>query len=159
MAKYAPPGNTEVAWVTTMSSYLTPTASELNAGADLTSFITTMPTIPRTLNLVDVATLDSTYEKRQVGTRGGEQIDVPFLRDPAADTAYTTLAEDVVGYFVIARAGLATPGTFAIGDKVDVYPATVGSLEDGTPGRNDADFAVAHLVATNTPNRNYTIAS
>ncbi len=159
MAKYAPPGISEVHWVTTMSDPDTPTTSELNAGQDLTAFLRGMPNIPRALNLVDVATLDSKYEKRQVGTRGGDQIDVEFLRDDTADTAYTTLTEDTAGFLVLARKGLDTAGTFAVADEVDVYPATVGSVEDGQPGRNDPDFAVAHLVATADPNRGYALAT
>lgn len=159
MAKYAPPEVTEVHWVTTIAALATPTSTELNAGQDLTAFVRNMPDLPRSLNLVDVATLDSKYEKRQVGTRGGELLTLEILRDDAADTAYTTLAEDTAGFLVVARKGLATPGTFAIADVVDVYPATVGSLEDGTPGRNDPDHAFARLVATDAPNRNYALAS
>ena len=159
MAKYAPPGVSEVHWVTTITNYLAPTATQLNAGTDLTSFVRTMPGLPRGLNLVDVATLDSKYEKRQVGTRGGDELSVEFLRDDAADTAFTTLTEDTAGFLVVARKALATAGTFAIGDEVDVYPATVGSVEDGTPGRNDPDFATARLVATNDPNRGFTLVA
>jgi hypothetical protein len=159
MAKYATPGKSEVVWVTTMSNYLTPTIAELNAGTDLTSFVRSMPSLPRGLNLVDVATLDSKYEKRQVGTRGGDELSVEFLRDDVTDTAYTTLTEDTAGFLVVARKGLATAGTFATGDKVDVYPATVGSVEDGVPGRNDPDFSTARLVATQDPNRNYSLAA
>jgi hypothetical protein len=118
-----------------------------------------MPNLPRGLNLVDVATLDSKYEKRQVGTRGGDQLDVEFLRDDATDTAATTLVEDTAGFLVVARKALATAGTFAIGDEVDVYPATVGSVEDGTPGRNDPDFSTAHLVATDDPNRGFVLTA
>ena len=159
MAKYATPGKSEVWWVTTIASLAAPTSTELNAGTDLTSFVRQIPNLPRGLNLIDVATLDSKYEKRQVGTRGGDQLDVEFLRDDSADTAYTTLTEDTAGFLVVARKGLATAGTFASGDEVDVYPATVGSIEDGQPGRNDPDFSVAHLVATDDPNRGYSLAA
>ncbi len=161
MAEYAPPEVSEVHWVTTIAAIATPTSTELNAGQDLTAFVRNMPDLPRTLNLVDVANLSSKYEARQVGTRGGELLSLEILRHkaPADDTAYTTLAEDTVGFLVVARGGLATAGTFAIGDRVDVYPATVGSLVDGTPGRNDPDTATAQLVATAAPNRAYALAS
>lgn len=159
MAKYAPPGKTEVHWVTTISDYNAPTSTELNAGTDLTTFVRNMPTLPRGLNLVDVATLDSKYEKRQVGTRGGDQLTIEILRDDATDTGYTTLTEDTAGFLVVARKGLATAGTFAIGDEVDVYPATIGAVEDGTPGRNDPDFSNVNLVATDDPNRGFELAA
>lgn len=157
MAKYAPPEVTEVWWVTTVANAAAPTATELNAGVDLTSFVRNMPDLPRNANLIDTATLASKYETREVGTRGGELLSMEILRDNATDTAYTTLAEDTVGFLAIARQGLATAGTWAVSDKVDLYPATVASLTDGTPGRNDPDTATAQLVATSAPNRNYTI--
>ena len=159
MAKYAPPGVSEVVWVTTISVAGAPTATELNAGVDLTSFVRTLPDVPRTGNTIDVATLDSKFEKRQVGTRGGDVATMEILRDPAADTAYTTLAEDTAGYLVIARAGLATAGTFAVADVVDIFAATVLTLADGNPGRNDPDFAVVELVLTTDPVRAYAVAT
>lgn len=157
MSKYAPPGVSEVAFAVTVSDYTNLTASEANAGTDLTSFIRTLPDIPRTANLVDVATLDSKFEKRQVGTRGGDVISLEILRDDTTDTAYTTLAEDTAGYLIVARKGLATAGTFATSDVVDVFPVTVASVADGNPGRNDPDFAVVELAVTSDPSRNQTI--
>lgn len=157
MAKYAPPGKSEVAWAVTVSDYTAITAAEANAGTDLTTFVRTLPDIPRTGNTVDVATLDSKFEKRQVGTRGGDVISLEILRDDTTDTAYTTLTEDSAGYLIVARKGLATAGTFATSDVVDVFPATVLSVADGNPGRNDPDFAVVQMVVTNDPDRNQTI--
>lgn len=157
MAKYAPPGVSEVAFTETVSDYLNITAAEANGGADLTSYIRTLPQIPRTANLVDVATLDSKFEKRQVGTRGGDVISMEILRDSTTDTAYTTLVEDTAGYLIVARKGLATPGTFATADVVDVFPVTVASVADGNPGRNDPDFAVVEMAVTSDPSRNQTI--
>lgn len=159
MAKYAPPGNSEVIWVTTISSPGAPTATELNAGVDLTTFVRTLPDIPRSGNLIDVATLDSKFEKRQVGTRGGDVASLEILRDDASDTAYTTLAEDTAGFLVVARKALATAGTFAISDIVDIFPATVLTVADGNPGRNDPDFAVVELAITSDPTRNFTVAA
>ena len=159
MAKYAPTGKTELFWVTTISNTAAPTAAELNAGVDLSTFVRNMPDIPRTLNLVDVATIDSKFEKRQVGTRGGDQITLEILRDDSADTAYTTLAEDTVGYLVLGRKGIATAGTWAASDEADVFTCTVGSVADGTPGRNDPDHAIVSMVVTADPNRGVTVAS
>lgn len=157
MAKYAPPAVTEIFWVVTVSDYEAITASEVNAGTDLSTFVRNMPDIPRTANLVDVATIDSKFEKRQVGTRGGDVLSLEILRDDTTDTAYTTLTEDSAGYLVIARAGFATAGTAATSDIVDVFPATVASVADGTPGRNEPDFAVVNMAITDDPSRNQTI--
>lgn len=157
MAKYSPPGVSEVAFATTVSDYTSISAAEANAASDLTAFVRTLPDIPRTSNLVDVATLDSRFEKRQVGTRGGDVLSMEILRDDTTDTAYTTLAEDTAGYLIVARKGLATAGTFATADIVDVFPVTVASVADGSPGRNDPDFAVVQMAVTSDPSRNQTI--
>jgi hypothetical protein len=159
LAKYAPPGVSEVAFTATASDYTAITVAECNAATDLTSYLRTLPDIPRTTNLVDVATLDSKFEKRQVGTRGGDVLTTEILRDSATDTAYTTLAEDTAGYLIVARAGLATAGTFASGDVVDVFPVTVASIADGNPGRNDPDFAVVEMAITSDPERNQTLST
>ena len=159
MAKYAPPGVSEVWWVTTIATPSAPTATELNAGVDLTTFVRTLPDIPRTGNTIDVATLDSKFEKRQVGTRGGDVATVEVLRDDTTDTAATTLTEDTAGFLCLSRKGLATAGTWAISDVVDVFPATVLTAADGTPGRNDPDFLVVELVLTSDPTRGYSIAA
>lgn len=157
-AKYAPPGITEIGWVTTLANYESVNGYELGGSVTtLTSFVRTMPDIPRTANLVDIATLDSKFEKRQVGTRGGDVISLEVLRDGTTDTAYTTLTEDTAGYLLVARAGLTTTGTWGTGDVMDVFPATVASVADGTPGRNEPDFAVINLAVTNTPSRKQTI--
>ena len=86
MAKYAPPAKTEVFWVVTVSDYTSITAAEINAGTDLSTFVRNMPDLPRTANLVDVSTIDSKFEKRQVGTRGGDVASLEILRDDSADT-------------------------------------------------------------------------
>jgi hypothetical protein len=151
MAKYAPPGVSEVVVVNTVSDYTSVTAAECNAGTDITSYIRTLPDIPRTANTVDVATLDSKFEKRQVGTRGGDMMTIEVLRDNTTDTAWNTLVEDLATYIVISRKGLATAGTFATSDVVDVFPVTVASRAHGSPGRNDPDFGVVQLVITDDP--------
>lgn len=157
MAKYAPPAKTEVFWVVTVSDYTAITAAEINAGTDLSTFVRNMPDLPRTANLVDVSTIDSKFEKRQVGTRGGDVASLEILRDDSADTAYTTLTEDTAGYLVLGRKGWATAGTAATNDEVDVFPMTIASVADGTPGRNEPDFAVVEMAITDDPSRGQTV--
>ncbi len=160
MATYITPGLSEVVWVTTISDTAAITASEANNGVDITAFVREMPTIPRATNLSDNTDLSSTFESRNIATRGGDVLDVVIKRHKVIgdDTAYTTLTEDTVGFLLVGRQGLATPGTWATADRYDVYPATVSSLEDGTPGRNDIDTAIVHLAVTSEPVRDDVIA-
>ncbi len=120
-----------------------------------------MPTIPRATNLSDNTDISSTFESRNIGTRGGDVLDIIIKRHDtvANDTAYQTLTEDTVGFLLIGRQGLAATGTWAVPDRYDLYPATVSSLEDGTPGRNDIDTAIVHLAVTSAPTRDDIIAA
>lgn len=159
MARYATPGKSEVYWGTTVANSAAPTSTELNAFTDITGFCRVLPSVPRGLNTVDIADLSSKYEKRQVGTRGGDILGVEVFRDDATDTAVTTLTEDTAGFLALARKGLATPGTWAIGDEVDLYPATVGAQEDASPGRNDPDMQNISIVATDDPTRGFALVA
>ena len=120
-----------------------------------------MPTIPRATNLSDNTDISSTFESRNIGTRGGDVLDIIIKRHKtvANDTAYATFTEDTVGFLLIGRQGLAVSGTWAVPDRYDLYPATVSSLEDGTPGRNDIDTAIVHLAITSAPTRDDLIAA
>ncbi len=160
MATYITPGLSEIAWLTTVAIETAVTATEANNGVDITPFVREMPTIPRATNLSDNTDISSTFESRNIGTRGGDVLDVIIKRHAAVgdDTAYTTLSEDTVGFLLVGRQGLATPGTWATADRYDLYPATVSSLEDGTPGRNDIDTAIVHLAVTSAPTRDDLIA-
>jgi len=160
MATYITPGLSEIVWVTTVAVETAVTAAEANAGVDITPFVREMPTIPRATNQSDNTDISSTFESRNVGTRGGDVLNVIIKRHKTAanDTAYTTLTEDTVGFLLVGRQGLATKGTWAAADRYDLFPATVSSLEDGTPGRNDIDTAIAHLVVTSAPTRDDVIA-
>lgn len=157
MARFSAPGNSEVHWVTTIATVTAATAAELNAGTDVTSDMPDIPDIPRTANLVDIADLSSKFESRQVGTRGGDVASFPVFRDTATETGYDTLAEDTAGFLVIARKPLATTGTFATGDVVDIYPATVAASADPAPGRNGAVMAAIEIAITAEPSRNQTV--
>ena len=161
MATYITPGTSEIVWVTTIAVETAVTVAEANGGVDLTGFVTEMIVIPRATNLSDNTDLSSTFEARQIGTRGGDVVDMIIKRHVAVgdDTAYTTLSEDTVGFILLGRQGLATTGTWAVADRYDLYPATVSSLEDGTPGRNDIDTAIAHFAVTSAPTRDDLIAA
>ncbi len=70
MATYITPGLSEIVWVTTIAVETAVTATEANAGVDITAFVREMPTIPRATNLSDNTDISSTFESRNIGTRG-----------------------------------------------------------------------------------------
>lgn len=160
MPRVNPPGVTEVAWVTTAADYTTVTASEANAGTDVTGFVQGVPSIPESFQTADTSNLSSKRNTNIPASYGGDTGTITVYMDDTTDTAYETLTRDTAGYLVIAYYGLATAGTFAVGDKIWVYPATVGrrTAAEGV-GREDALVAGVEFSITDDPTENYAIAS
>lgn len=160
MARIIGAGVAEVTFVATLSDYTAPTATELNGGTDLTSFITDGGTeTPFDGSIVDIADMSSAFNKTQAGTFGGQAVSVELYRDDTADTAWTTLARGTTGYLAIARKPLATAGTWAIGDDVDVWPITVVTRNPAPIVRNEAQRFTAECAVTDVPEEDFTIAA
>lgn len=142
-----------------MSTPTAPGAVEINAGVELSAKLRGIPSIPRTANLADSADLSSTFEKRQRGTVGGDALSFQLKRDTSTETEYSSMVEGEEGYLVVARKGVANGSTAAFGDKCDVFTCIVNKVGDGTPGRNDIDFAEFELAITANPNRDVTMVT
>lgn len=158
MARIHPPGVALLSIVDTIANLAAPTPAELNAGDDLTEFARGMPNIPETGNTADISNLSSKFNARQGASYGGDTATAEFYRDDATDTAYTTMTRGKQTHLVLARDGVATPGTFAIGDKVWVYPITIISRAAGVPGRDEVEFFVSSMAITADATEGYTLA-
>jgi hypothetical protein len=139
MAKYIAAEKVEVWSVPTISNTSAPTATQLNAGTRLTTFIRGGVSIDFSSNLVDSATLESAFNSTSPGTYGGGLNSLNgVLRDNTADTAWNALPRDTAGYLVI-QLGTATGTAWGSGDVVDIYPWQVVS-------RNIGDLSLDQLV-------------
>ncbi|MFA5636910.1 MAG: hypothetical protein WC977_13520 [Anaerovoracaceae bacterium] len=156
MSSYITPGLSRVYWVDAIADADAPEADEINLGTDLTAALKGLPAVPRTGNVADASTLDSTFEARRRGTVGGDQATFEIIRDDTTETEYESMSEGDEGYLVIFRKGIAGE-TPAADDVCDVYPAQVNAIADGTPGRNEVDYAVFELVITADPSRDVTV--
>lgn len=137
MGRFIGPETVEIWFGTTVSVLTAPTSTELNAFTDFTGFVVDGGAdFPTSGNTVDAADLSSKFDKVIAGTRGGDEITLTMHRDDVvgSDTAYTTLVPATVGYFATAPRGLATAGTWAIGDAVNLYKVEVIT-------RNEANLA------------------
>ena len=159
MARVSPPGNTEVYWVVTITDYTAPTSTLLNTNVDLTSFCRGVPSIPETGNTADTSNLSSGFNSRQAASYGGDNITLEMYRDNLTDTAFDTLTRGLQGHLVVAWDGLATAGTFAIGDDVWVYECTVISRGAGVAGRDEVNFFVSEMAITNPPAEKFTLVA
>lgn len=160
MARVIGAGVLEVYHVTTLTDYTAPTTTQLNTNVDLTGFLGDGGiTTPFDGSLVDVADMSSKFNKTISGTYGGQPLTLELFRDDAADTAWTTLARGTTGYIVIARFGLATPGTFAIADVVDVWPIEVITRNPSPVTRNEPQRFTVECGVPGTPAEDYSIAA
>lgn len=130
-------GNTRVQWVTTLSSKTSPTATQINAGVDITPWI-----VPDGLdvspdqNFVDVSTL---ADKSELQDFGKSKLDASItMKRDSTDTGFTTFASQPEGYIVIRR-GVATGTTFTAAQKCEVYHVKASRRFPIKPAANDME--------------------
>lgn len=126
-------------FVPIIASQAAPTVAEINAGTDLTPWLTP-DGLTTNLNgsTIDVQAANSRYKATAPGSFGGDPITAKFFRDDATDTAYTTLPRLATGYFVIRRMGPTSATAFAAAQKVEVWPITVITANPMSTTDNEA---------------------
>jgi hypothetical protein len=139
MAKVASTEVLRLQFVPTIASQAAPTVAEINAGTDLTPWLTP-DGLTTNLNgtTIDVQAANSRYKATAPGSYGGDPITAKFFRDDTTDTAYTTLPRLTTGYFVIRRMGPLSSTAFAAAQKVEVWPITVISCNPMPTADNEA---------------------
>lgn len=160
MPRYAGPQKVEIWWVPTIANIAAPTTAELNAGTDMTPFMIDAE-FPNPGNTIDAADGSSLFDKVVPGTTGGQKAVLHFHRDSvkASDTAFTTLAPGTVGNFAVASRPLATYGTFAVADDVDIYACTVISRDQtNLLARNATVQFTVEAAITDTPTIDFPLA-
>ena len=160
MARVTGAGVLELFYVATVANASAPTSTELNAGTDLTGFLTDGGiSTPFDGSIVDASDMSSKFNKTAPGTYGGQPLTLELYRDDSADTAWSTLTRGTSGYIAIARFGLATKGTWAVGDKVDLWPITVITRNPADVVRNEMQRFSVECAVTAVPLEDYTLAS
>ena len=162
MARGIGAGIAELHYVATIGTYTAPTAVELNAGVDLTAFLTDGGlTTPLSGSTVDGADMSSAYNKTSSGTYGGQPLNAEMFKDliNGSDTAFTTLPRGTAGYLAVVRRPLATKGTFAIGDYVDIWPIDVITRDPLPIQRNELQRFMVECAVTSVPAEDFPIAA
>lgn len=161
MVRYVPEGTVEFSYVATIAVPAAPTAAELNAGVDLTEFSVGDLDMPFEGQTADAADLSSRFNKTVPGDYGGSSGSASFHKDTVTgnDTAWTTLPRNTVGYLVVATRGLATPGTFAVADIVDIWPIEVLSRSLNAQARNQSLRFTVNMAITDEPTEDFPIAA
>lgn len=151
---------TRVYWVPTIASIAAPTVAELNAGTDLSCFITKDGlTEPNSQNMVDAAALCERFDAQRVGSFGGT-IGLKMYRDTvdADDDAYNLCVYGTNGYLV-RRWGVTHGTAWAAAQKVAVFPAEMHEpVMNDTAANTMATFNET-LAVTGQPNLKATVAA
>jgi hypothetical protein len=157
MGRYVPEGTMEVAFVATVALPAAPTSTELEAGVDLTSFMVGDLDLPFEGSTAEAGDLSSKFNKTAPGDYGGQEGSATFHKDSvfASDTAWATLPRDTEGYLAVAPRGLATPGTWAVDDYVDLWPVTVLSRSLNAQARNTTTRFTVKFAITDEPLEDY----
>lgn len=145
-------GIVKVRFVPTISNVAAPTVAEVNAGTDITSFMTKDGLNPgATNNRIQANDLGSTYDAEAMGSQG-TQLQLKFYRDFTTDTPFSLLGTfGTVGYIVEAPGGFTSGNTPTIGDKVNVWPIQTGNPLFAASAANTAQTWTCDIAVTSTP--------
>jgi len=129
MARLIPNQNTWVGFAATVSNIAAPTAAEVTAAINLTSFVISLNAASQG-NTVPTPAFDSLFETSIVGTSQAS-FSGDFYRDNGSnnDKAWTTLPRNTNGFFIISRFGGSGTG------KKPVAADVVDRPVDGYRGR------------------------
>lgn len=156
MSRYAYEGETKVAWLTAISNIAAPTTTELNAGTDISGFVTKDGVeTPANQNMTDNATIKDTFDAQGVGSWGGA-ITLTMFRD-TTDTAWNLCVYGTNGYLVIRR-GVDVNTAWTAGQKVEVYPAQMHNPVMQRSAGNEQQKFTEMFAVTSQPNLKATVA-
>lgn len=159
MTRYVFEGTGEVHLVPTIAVAGAPTAAELNAGTDLTGQMIGDLVLPFDGSSADAADMSSKFNKTAPGDFGGAPGTFTIHKEQllAADTVFTALPRDTVGYLCVSQRALAG-ATWAVADEVDIWPIIIMSREV-IYARNQTARAVVTVAITDVPTEGYVVAA
>ena len=99
------------------------------------------------------------YNKTASGTFGGQPLTIEMYRETPTDTAWDALPRATDGFFSIARFGLATPGTFAISDEIELWTIEVVSRNPVDVARNEMQRFTIECAVPAKPLEDFAIAA
>lgn len=148
---------TKVSWVTTLSSLTSPTAVQLTAGEDITTFIPKDGVRPSgTQNLVDQGDITTQFEAKTIGTYS-EDFELMGYRDDTADDFWDLCVVNTVGYLVIRRMVLYSVA-YTAAQTVEVRPAQMGQPQMANSAANENQKFSIKFAITAAPVLDATVA-
>ena len=151
----------EAYYVATIADINAPTTTELNVNTRLDGSMTDGGvTRPLDGSLVQGGDMGSKFNKTSSGTYGGQILSMEFYREfDGTEAVYSALARGTTGYAVFAPGGLASPGTFAVADEVEVWAIEVLSRNPNPVVRNENQTYTVQCAVPEVPNLDYALAT
>ena len=154
MARFVYELNTKVFWCVTIASKSAPTVAEINAGTNITSFLTKDGVSrPATQNMVSSGSLAESYNAEVVGSWGGGAFELKGYRDDVADSFWNLGIYSTNGFLVIIPRG-----TVAAANKCEVWPAQMHTPIMGQTAQDEVQAFTLALAITSQPEMKATIA-
>lgn len=144
MSRKGTTGESRVWFVTTIADPATPTDDEINAGVDLTPFLTRDGfNAPQTVAQIDASDASTRRNKNIPGNIEAGLVTLTCYRDSVAadDDAWTALAPDTAGYIVERPFG-GSAAAAAAAQKVNVFTGTVATRSPQQWGDEARKFVV-----------------
>ena len=154
-------GNVKTVFVPAIAVLSAPTVTELEAGTDLSCYLTGDGWTPGLdeQTITDERMCDTqTYEQPGSYTRS---LSVKYVENPTDSTnnaAYTTLAPGTKGYLA-QRRGVPYDQAWAADDKVDIWPTTMGQYDKQPPERNSTLKVAQKAFITAAVRQDATVAT
>lgn len=159
-ASIAADGNLKVVWVPVIADVENPTAAELNAGLDISCYLTAEGFTPGTdEQTITDDRLCSTQTFEKPG-RFSDTLEVGYIYNPASpgnNAAYTTLPKGTTGH-IATRWGKDYSTPFVATDLVDIYPAQAGVQRKQPPTANSVLTVTQKLFITGPVQRDVVVA-
>jgi hypothetical protein len=149
-SRYIPPGTTRYYWVASISNYLSPTRSELNAGSDLTAEVQAVSGFATNSDQQDTPDLGSRFVSKIPGRITADDSSITLYASSNSSDARTLMPRDSAGYIVIFPEGDVTS------QKMDVFPVKVTGVPKSRDVENPASMTFQYAI-TKIPAENVTI--
>lgn len=143
--EYWVPDPTGAGTVVTLAA---PTAVQVNTGVRIDTFMRRDGrSIPQSGATIDIADAGSSFNKRGLGTYGGDDAELKLYRDSTsgADTMYPLFKQGLYGFLIVFPFGTAG-ATPAAADKVEVYRMGIVARENSPRAENDPQIITVKLA-------------
>jgi hypothetical protein len=156
MARFRPNNKAKVVFAPAVANLAAPSGAEITAGTVLctpgtfaSDGLFELQNFESTATFIDTPDAATDFDSKIVGRKQAGNPSMTFYDNDAAATIRTALAEGTSGFVIIMPYGQTT------GKRCEVYPVTIGSLNDSQiNSNNEAKKFMVMAAITSVPNKN-----